>query len=68
MTLSRNPQHYPLLLEHLQGESSNLVNQAILANLDVSKLSQAQRNQLDTLASRSADADKARLIQQFLTR
>lgn len=66
MTLSRNPQHYPLLLEHLQGETSNLVSQAILANMDVSKLSQTQRGQLDQIASDSADADKAMLIQRFL--
>ncbi|UXD88289.1 hypothetical protein [Thalassolituus hydrocarboniclasticus] len=67
MTLSRDPQHYPLLLEHLQGETSNLVSQAILANMDVSALSQAQRNQLNLIADNSADVDKAQLIQRFLT-
>ncbi|MCD8523148.1 MAG: hypothetical protein LRY66_07175 [Saccharospirillaceae bacterium] len=68
MTLSRNPQHYPLLLDHLQGEPSNLVNQAILANLDVTQLSQAQRSQLEQIASNSSDDDKAKLIQRFLSR
>lgn len=63
--LSRNPDYRQSLIDHIADEPSNLVNNAILSNWEVSALTPAQRQQLVRIAAR-ADAEKAQLIQQFL--
>ena len=63
--LSRNPDYRQSLIDHIADEPSNLVNNAILSNWEVSALTLTQRQQLVSIAAR-ADAEKAQLIQQFL--
>lgn len=63
--LARDPVNYGLVISHIGKESSNLVVNAIISNMDVDKISDAQRSQLQQLASQG-DADRASIINHFL--
>lgn len=65
MVLARNPAHYSLVIQHLKGESSNLVSHAILASMQASALDEAQVQQLRDIQAQST-GDKAAIIQNFL--
>ena len=54
MVLARNPEHTDTLLSHLANEPSDLVNFAILTNLDKGKLSPQQIDTLKDIANKSS--------------
>lgn len=71
--LSKRSVHYDALIQHMAGETSNLVNNAIMQNLDIEALSSSQRGQLADIARqqrKNADdvtaQEKAKLIEQYL--
>ena len=63
--LARNPDYNDDLLLHLSNEPSDLVNYAILTNLDSSSLSNQQKDRLREVAHHS-HADIAKVIHQLV--
>lgn len=63
--LARNPEHYDELIQHLSFESSDLVNYAILTNLDAAQLNGQQKDDLRNIASNTS-ADITKVILQLI--
>lgn len=70
--LANREQNYDLLINHMAGESDNLVNQVIVERIDPTKLSDEQRQKLADIASKAqskkeeSQQDKASLIEQLI--
>ena len=63
--LARNPEHYDELIQHLSLEQSDLVNYAILTNLDATQLTGQQKDDLRDMASNTS-ADISKVILQLI--
>lgn len=63
--LARNPDYNDDLIQHLSIESSDLVNYAILSNLDVTNLSRQQKDRLLDISS-DTSIDITKVIHQLI--
>jgi hypothetical protein len=63
--LARNPNYNDELIRHLSIEPSDLVNYAILTNLDAASLNSQQKDELSEISTRTS-SDIAKVITQLL--